>query len=488
MAVVDQLSKPFTAPALAADTVITRQAANQSYFLVIALALWACGFLVVALQWLVRWRRVRSFARPAAISQIRPTRGIPVQVISSPALFEPGVFGLFRPVFLLPEGIVQRLNSAQLDVIIAHEMCHVRRMDNLTAAIHMVVEAIFWFHPLVWWLGARLVDERERACDEEVLLGGGDPSVYAEGILNVCKFYLESPLPCVSGVTGSNLKRRIETIMKNRIAHKLNFPKRVALTIAGLAAITVPVVIGITNAPSLRAQSAAAAKVQFEVATVKLSPPPEGGLLNINLGAFQTGRLTFTNVTLSDLVKYAYGLVSDEQLAGPDWIRRTRFDVVAKASPETPRDQLSLMTRELLAQRLHLVLRREQKVLPHLVLLVGNRGAKMPLAKQDAPAPGTQTRGRIVHPSLPMPVLAQLLSRFERQIVVDLTSLEGRFEVNLEWAPDLGLSPADLAGPPSDRPSLFAAVQEQLGLKLESRRSPLEVLVVEQATNVPESN
>jgi len=276
--------------------------------------------------------------------------------------------------------------------------------------------------------------------------------------------------------------------MKNRIAHKLNFPKRVALAIAGLATITVPVVMGIMNAPSLRAQTAAAAKVQFEVATVKLSPPPEGGLLNINLGAFQTGRLTFTNVTLSDLVKYAYGLVSDEQLAGPDWIRRTRFDVVAKASPETPRDQLSLMTRELLAQRLHLVLRREQKVLPHLVLLVGNRGAKMPLAKQDAPPPGTQTRGRIVHPSLPMPVLAQLLSRFERQIVVDLTSLEKPFEVNLQCAPNIGLSPADLAGPPSDQPSLFAAVQEQLGLKLESRRSPLEILVVEQATNVPESN
>ena len=276
--------------------------------------------------------------------------------------------------------------------------------------------------------------------------------------------------------------------MKNRIVHTLNFSTRVAPAIAGLAAITVSVVMGMMNAPSVRAQTSAPANVQFEVATVKLSPPPEGGLLNINLGAFQTGRLTFTNVTLSDLVKYAYGLVSDEQLAGPDWIRKTRFDVVAKASPDNPRDQLSLMTRELLAQRLHLVLRREQKVLPHLVLLVGNRGAKMPLAKQDAPPPGTQTRGHIAHPSLPMPVLAQLLSRFERQIVVDLTNLEGRFEVNVEWAPDIGLSPADLAGPASDRPSLFAAVQEQLGLKLESRRSPLEVLVVEQATNVPESN
>lgn len=71
----------------------------------------------------------------------------------------------------------------------------------------MIVEATFWFHPLVWWIGARLVEERERACDEEVLSVGGEPHDYAEGILNVCKLYVESPLVCVSGITGSNLKK-----------------------------------------------------------------------------------------------------------------------------------------------------------------------------------------------------------------------------------------------------------------------------------------
>ena len=90
----------------------------------------------------------------------------------------------------------------------------------------MAIQAIFWFHPLVWWLGMRLVDERERACDEEVLRLGTKPQIYAAGILNVCKLYIESPLPCVSGITGSSLKERIEAIMKNRMVPGLSFAKK----------------------------------------------------------------------------------------------------------------------------------------------------------------------------------------------------------------------------------------------------------------------
>ena len=89
---------------------------------------------------------------------------------------------------------------------VTHELRHVCRRDNLAAVVHMLVEAIFWFYPLVWWLGSRLVDERERACDEEVLLLGSAPQSYAEGILKICEFYLESPVVCAAGVTGSNLK------------------------------------------------------------------------------------------------------------------------------------------------------------------------------------------------------------------------------------------------------------------------------------------
>src|SRR4030095_5750961 len=109
-------------------------------------------------------------------------------VLASAAMIEPGVFGIWRQVLLVPEGISDRLTPAQLRALIAHERCHVLHHDNLTAALHMVVEALFWFHPLVWWLERRLIEERERACDEYVLQSGSTPRDYAEGILEVCRF------------------------------------------------------------------------------------------------------------------------------------------------------------------------------------------------------------------------------------------------------------------------------------------------------------
>ena len=83
-------------------------------------------------------------------------------------------------------------------------------------AIHMLVEAVFWFHPLVWWIEGRLKEERERACDEAAVKLIGRPDVYAESLLKACRFCLESPLTCVSGITGAGLNRRIHSIMTLR--------------------------------------------------------------------------------------------------------------------------------------------------------------------------------------------------------------------------------------------------------------------------------
>ncbi len=228
---------------------------------------------------------------------------------------------------------------------------------------------------------------------------------------------------------------------------------------------------------------------KFEVATLKLSLPPQGDSININLGRFLNGRLTLSNVTLKDAIKFAYELVSDDLIAGPDWNREVRFDIEALAPAGTSLSQIHSMTRELLVERLHLVLRREHKTVRHLALVTGKGGVKLRKAKAEAAANlGPQVRGRIIHNQMPMSMLATLLSRFERQTIIDLTGLDGLFEVKLEWAPDRALQAEDLSGPPPDRPSLFAAVQEQLGLKLEARKGPLAVLVVEQASKTPEVN
>ena len=121
----------------------------------------------------------------------------------------------------------------------------------------MVVETLFWFHPVVWWIQSRLVEERERACDEAVLRTGSDPQAYAEGIVSVCEFYLKSPLVCVAGVTGADLKRRVESIMRNRAADSMNIASKLLLFAAGALAVTLPLLVGVMNAPSIRAQERA---------------------------------------------------------------------------------------------------------------------------------------------------------------------------------------------------------------------------------------
>ena len=251
VAALQGLEQPLTIRTAGAGAAVTP---NHDYAAAAAVALWACGFAAVAICWLLRWRRVQKLRNSARAVSVATGLRIPVPLMSAPDLSEPGVFGVLRPVLLLPEGIGERLSQSQLDAILAHELCHIRRRDNLTAALHMAAQAIFWFHPLTWWIGSRLVEEREQACDEEVLRLGCKPSVYAESILTVCRLYLSSPLECVSGVTGSDLKRRIEAIMRNRSVRGLTIRKKVALAIAGMAALVVPVVMGFLNAPAMRAQ------------------------------------------------------------------------------------------------------------------------------------------------------------------------------------------------------------------------------------------
>ncbi len=259
-----------------------------------------------------------------------PALDLPIAVLASSSRLEPGVFGVFRPVLLLPEGLREHLTPAQFDAIVAHELCHVERRDNLSSAIHMLVEALFWFDPVVWWIRSRLIEERERACDEAVLRMGSDPQGYAQGIVTVCKFYLKSPLPCVSGVTGSGLKRRVEAIMLNRAAEKMSLARKLLLAAAGAVAVTAPLIVGAINAPSIRAQEpakpvpqliATSSLPEFEVASIKPSAPDS------SLGVDLRGRkLYITNATLrfSDQGRERQRRLTTTQRPRMDWLEAIR--------------------------------------------------------------------------------------------------------------------------------------------------------------------
>jgi len=289
----------------------------------------------------------------------------------------------------------------------------------------------------------------------------------------------------------------------------------VSQTLVGMAAA------GVLVAPTLLAQDPATdAAPRFEVASVKPNTSGDGRVM---IGMQPGGRYTATNVPLRLLIRNAYQLQDFQLVEAPGWIGSERFDIVAKAAgdpapspPGTP-GPLQLMVRALLEERFNLVVHHETREMPIYALVMarddraagpnlrpaavdcqarfaearGRRGGGPP----SFPAPGEPMAcgmrigpGRMEGGGFPLSQLATTLSPFVERIVIDRTDLPGEFDLTLIWTPDRGQLPP---GPPPpgapafppvdpDGPSIFTALQEQLGLKLEADRGPVEVLVIDQ--------
>jgi uncharacterized protein (TIGR03435 family) len=225
----------------------------------------------------------------------------------------------------------------------------------------------------------------------------------------------------------------------------------------------------------------------FEVATVKPSEP--GTPMAIRRSGH---RIVTTATSLQFLISWAYDLHTDLIYGKPGWLDSARYDVVA-AAPEggplrgTPPGQptiLQQMMQTLLAERFKLVVHREKRDLPLYALVVGKGGPKFDLTK--APEVMGQTPfnmpspGRLTGTQVTAWMLAKVLSGQLNKTVQDHSGLAGVFDFKLEWQPD-GMT--DIPGA-----SLFTAVQEQLGLRLEARRGPVEVLVIDRVENAPTAN
>jgi uncharacterized protein (TIGR03435 family) len=225
----------------------------------------------------------------------------------------------------------------------------------------------------------------------------------------------------------------------------------------------------------------------FDVATVKMGGPVEAnGMININTGKILNGVVTLSNATLSDCLKFAYSLTTDAQLAGPDWINQkvVRFEVTGKAPPETPDDQLRLMLQTLLKERFQIALHTEQREITHYELVIGKSWPKLRESTVGpGEASGTARLDGIRSNRMQMNKLAMLLSRMTRMPVLDKTGLTGFYQFDLRYANEVSGDMDHPAGP-----SIFTAVQEQLGLKLESKKGPMEVLVIDHAEKVPVEN
>lgn len=565
-----QVSEPFPGPRVSPTPLPTAPKTNR--LPLILWTAWVSGFVGIACTWWIRRRRIT-----AAIRAGRPIGlHLPVPAVSSASFMEPGVFGIFRPILLLPEGIFDQLNPEQMKSIIAHELCHVRRRDNLIGAIQMFVETALWFHPLVWWIGNRIFQERERACDEEVLRLGNQPRVYAQGILKICELYLESPLECVAGIAGGgNLRTRIDAILKYEAVVKLNLSKTLALIVAGIAAIAAPVVVGIMNAPPALAQalpvpSDSAARPKFEVASVKAASQMQGrGLANISSRAgipgycvqkdtFDRAQVSIRCYSLGKLIwVWAFGIPPFRIVAPAwmgdaesDWSDGPKFDISAKLPEGASRDQVPAMLRDLLATRFKLATHREYREQPVYALEAAKSGLALQPASRNTDAlnadavkaavnsqksepsnmngvqfyvtrlPNPDSRGsevwilnsprmgtvrksetgspnyieRYEASSITLDGLADLLAiaGLEPEPVINTTGQQGRFQINLE------MSTAELEAVRSE-PHTYADIKiarlkaardglKKLGLQLERRKSPIEMLVIDNLEKTPIEN
>ena len=519
---MDEISQPFQqATARSATSALSSTPPVHSFeFLLPLLAgVWLCGVVTVVAMWTLRWRKADRRAADAvplregreviALRRAERNAGIrnPIPLLLSPLATEPGIFGVARPVLLWPDGISDRLTDAQIEAIAAHEVEHVRRRDNLTSTIQMLVEALFWFHPAVRWMGSRLMVERERACDERVVEQSAQPETYAESILKVCAFCLEPTAPCVAGVSGSDLKERVLRIMTHRMGAGLSVGGRVVLCcVAGLA-VAVPLGFGVLHAMQAPTQlvHATSPGPAFDVVSIK---PNHDTTPRHMIWISPTG-LTAKRASLRDIIGMAYGAKGDGQvIGGPAWMNSEYFDIEAtvseadieaakKVTLAERRTQLSLMLQTMLAERFELKTTIETRELPVYALVVAG-GPKLKEVQVDPfPPPGTQPlpgahlprlmttdRHQWTASAFPMGEFSNFLSRFEeldKRVVVDETGLKGNYDFVLSRVSMGQPMEEDHEAPPEPTTSIFTALQDQLGLKLGSRKAPVEVVIIEHA-------
>ncbi len=222
----------------------------------------------------------------------------------------------------------------------------------------------------------------------------------------------------------------------------------------------------------------------FEAASVKPAPADRG-----SAWYYRTppgGRVSISNAPLNVLIQNIYRVRSFQVSGGPPWIATERWDIEAtpgsNATPAITPEQRDEMFKSLLADRFHLVLHRETKELPVYDLVVAKGGSKLP-PSGDEPGFGMSDTGSVTFKKTTVSTFANVLSGVLGRKVIDKTGLQGNFNADLHWTPD---ERAD-AQPDDAGPSIFTAIQEQLGLRLESSKGPVEVLVIDRAEKPSEN-
>jgi len=413
----------------------------------------------------------------------------------------PTVVGWLRPVVLVPLGALAGLPADQVEALLIHELAHIRRYDYLVNILQSVAEALLFYHPAVWWVSGHIRAERELCCDDVAAQASGSVLTYVQALAE-----LESCRPvhahAALAANGGSLA--------DRIARLLGQSRPASQAHSGMGAMVSAILLVIT-ACGLFAQPDAAPR--FEVASVKLNVGGDrrGMLVRVLPG----GGLVTANASLQLLMQNAYTMQAFQISGGPGWIQSEGYNIEAKGDGKAAtRDQVYLKLRSLLEDRFQLKVHRETRELPVYALTVAKSGPKLPQPKEgscfandpNGPTPppvrgkfpcgsvgvmGESSGARIQGGKVQMAEFVRILAMVMGRPVVDRTGFTETFDLVLAFTPDqavaglprpMGASDAGSPAPaadPTGPPQIFSAIQEQLGLKLDSTKGPVEVLVID---------
>jgi uncharacterized protein (TIGR03435 family) len=405
--------------------------------------------------------------------------------------------------------------------VLLHELAHVERHDCLTQTLAAVACAVHWAHPGVWWIARRLRAERELACDDRVLSAGEDARDYAGHLLELAYTLGHSAAPAVTVTMARprELEGRMLAVLDAARNRAIPAARNRLAGVAVLVALTVPVAAAtitprfhVLDEGEIRGATGGrfaqnvpvGQRLAFDVASIKRTPADTGP--GADFSAQPGGRLHVRNNAVTNLIQNAYGIPLYAIIGGPDWMRPDggeRYDIEAKTEGEPSRAEMMLMVQTLLAERFQFRAHRETRELPAYVLSVARGGAKLTPSKDGgcvdrSPAnrntlPATETRpncgnnlltSRGARPGhtrwaatrIGMAEVAGSLAILFRRPVVDRTGLTGVYDIQLELPP---LQPAAVDGGADPGVSVFTVLQEELGLRVEEGRGPVEVLVVD---------
>lgn len=391
---------------------------------------------------------------------LRGSRETELGVRESERVGTPVTLGILRPMIVLPADW-REWGPVKLQAVLAHERAHIRRYDPAVQLLSAMHRALSWMSPLSWFLNRQIVRTAEQASDDAAVAALGGRASYAETLLEFMQRGMwGSRLAGVPMARYGSPDGRIDRIL-DRTALSRGVTRR---SLAAILALGSPLAYVVATAQ---------ARPAFEVADVHAIPYANRRMQG---GALNAGRYQLRSATMVDLIKTAYGVEADTVIGGPSWLDYDRYDVIAKAAPDTPPVTSKLMLQTLLADRFNLVVHKDTKLMPAFALTVGKGKPKLKNAEgsgdtgcQAAPQnrePGAPLENFVSCRNMTMAAFAQNLGQiagggYLPSPVVDLTGLTGTWNFDLRRTLGMG---GGVPFPVASPASIFDAVDKQLGL------------------------